>query len=1058
MASRREYEMAIKIAGEIEKSLPKSARLAKSEIRSIANEASKSSRSFDKSLTQVNKVGTKVFKAVGKAAKIGGAAVAAGLGASIKAGAEFEARMSAVKAISGSTADEMKRLEDTALKYGSTTKFTASEAADALQYMALAGYDADKSIEMLPNVLNLAAAGEMDLARASDQVTDAQSALGLTTEETTKMVDQMAQASSKSNTSVEQLGDAILQVGGTAKILKGGTTELSEVLGLLADNGIKGAEGGTKLRNMILSLTAPTDKARGVLEDLGISVSDSEGNMRSMQSIMKDLGDSLGDMGDTDKQTVLKKIFNKTDIKAVTALLGTSAKRWDELGNEIDDAAGAAERMAETKLDNLKGDITLFKSALEGAGVTIYKELQDPLRELVQTGTKGVQDFTEWFVDNFPSIKAGIEDIGEAIGTLAQPFLSVAGWFVDNPDVLVGVISGIGSALVTYKVVSGITSLASALASFGAFSPAVAVIGAAAAAIGGLAAATAVAARNAKRANLAEHFGKISMSMDDLESAAHQIVGAGDLETVDQLLSALGDSKNIESAMDEAQNAIKKYNWKISAGLSLSTEDSKDYAAQVKSYIDSAQELIDQKGYEVAVSTKLLFGDGANGKALTDESNDFYSMLDVEMQQHTEKLNKYLNDAMENGLTIDTQKLIDEELQSISEITSAISEAENQANWDMLSGEWSGKNLTADNFEELQNQINENIEKEYEGLEEAAKSRYTYINARVARGGVYTSDDGKTISAKEWGEQERAKVDAELAEKRRQATDRGVSFQLNTLMDTYGESIANGDLYDSQDTRDAVYELVSKIMETPGASSSSVGSVLRTLQTASAQESGWLSAINPFSSDSVLISGLAGTSDQYSQAQSASAQFASQWLGGDQAQYSKEMVQNYQESADKIGEGFDTEFDGIGNTAAMAGRTMGQNLYDSFKPWSDKIHTEIAGLTNTGTTGGRPGGIPSNVPVPHAKGGIFNKPHIGMVGEAGTESIIPVRRTKDSFNLYKKTGDMLGVRGSTTFAPVVTINAQGADKAAVDRAAGMTMKELKKMYKQMMKDAARASL
>ena len=216
---------------------------------------------------------------------IGAGAMAAGFAAfgvsSVKTGMEFDSSMSQVAATMGKTMDELEQetgkvdlawgefsgnLREYAQEIGKNTKFSATEAADALNYMALAGYDAQKSMEMLPNVLNLAAAGNMDLATASDMVTDASSALGLTTEETTELVDKMAMSASKSNTSVEQLGEAYLTVGGTAKKLKGGTTELSTALGILADNGIKGSEGGTILRNAILSLTAPTSGAKKELE------------------------------------------------------------------------------------------------------------------------------------------------------------------------------------------------------------------------------------------------------------------------------------------------------------------------------------------------------------------------------------------------------------------------------------------------------------------------------------------------------------------------------------------------------------------------------------------------------------------------------------------------------------------------------------------------------------------------------------------------------------------------------------------------------------------------
>lgn len=189
--------------------------------------------------------------------------------AAVGVGSDFESGMSQVAATMGITTEEIAagseefdKLQKAAKEAGATTQFSATQAAEALNYMALAGYDADKSIETLPTVLNLAAAGGMDLATASDMVTDSMSALGDAAGTTESFVDKMAKTSQKSNTNVQQLGEAILTVGGTAKNLAGGVVEMNTVLGIFADNGVKGAEGGTALRNVILSLTAPTDKAK----------------------------------------------------------------------------------------------------------------------------------------------------------------------------------------------------------------------------------------------------------------------------------------------------------------------------------------------------------------------------------------------------------------------------------------------------------------------------------------------------------------------------------------------------------------------------------------------------------------------------------------------------------------------------------------------------------------------------------------------------------------------------------------------------------------------------
>lgn len=365
-----------------------------------------------------------------KGALIATGAIAAGLTAfgvsSVKAGAEFDTSMSQVAATMGKTNTELQQevgdvdlawghfsgnLREYAQEMGKHTAFSATEAADALNYMALAGYDTQKSMEMLPNVLNLAAAGSMDLATASDMVTDASSALGLSTEETTELVDQMAMTSSKSNTSVAQLGDAMLTVGGTAKNLKGGTTELSTALGILADNGMKGSEGGTILRNVITSLTAPTSKAKGELEALGVSVFDSEGNMRSMNDIMGDLDASMSNLTGEERAKAMSKIFNKRDLKGVEALLAGAGDRWNELSGYIDDAQGSAQKMADTKLDNLQGDITILKSAWEGLQISVSDKATPVLRGLIQALT--------WIIDHASTLGPIILGVATAFSVFA---------------------------------------------------------------------------------------------------------------------------------------------------------------------------------------------------------------------------------------------------------------------------------------------------------------------------------------------------------------------------------------------------------------------------------------------------------------------------------------------------------------------------------------------------------------------------------------------------------------------------------------------------------------
>lgn len=501
-------------------------------------------------ISKLKNIGGVAAKAVGGAFAATGAAMVAFGKQSIEAGMQFDSSMSQVAATMGTTVDQIGELRDFAQEMGATTAFSATQAADALNYMALAGYDAETSMSMLPNVLNLAAAGGMELASASDMITDSQSALGLTLSETSQLVDKMAKASSKSNTSVAQLGEAILTVGGTAKMMAGGTTELSAALGILADNGTKGAEGGTKLRNILLSLGAPTDKAAAELKGLGVDAYDAAtGKMRPLVEIFGDLNNAMDGMTDAQKTRIISNIFNKADIKDVNALLATSADRWNELSFAIDgswystksltssmedvglsysdmekrlselgvsaedlafsldvsggsaneflgsllevtdasvseddlikamggdlsvlqtafdNTTGAAQAMADTQLDNLAGDVTLFQSALEGVQIAISDALTPALRDFVQFGSQGLSELTE-------ALKSG--DFGAVIDTfqgiitdgLNMLIEKLPGFISVGTDILLALVNGIIAALpqVTGAAVDIISTLAFGLA------------------------------------------------------------------------------------------------------------------------------------------------------------------------------------------------------------------------------------------------------------------------------------------------------------------------------------------------------------------------------------------------------------------------------------------------------------------------------------------------------------------------------------------------------------------------------------------------------------------
>lgn len=399
--------------------------------------------------------------------------------AATQTGMTFEASMSQVAATMGLTTDEIARgsaeyevLSKAAQDCGKATMFSASQSAEALNYLALAGYDAEKAASTLPRVLNLAAAGNLELQYAADLVTDSMAALGLETSELDNYIDEMAKTSQKSNTSVAQLGEATLVCAGTVALTGQSLETMNTALGVMANNGLKGAEGGTHLRNVLLSLSAPTDKASDAIKSLGLRVYDSKGNMRDLNDIITDMNRLMSDMTRDKKTNLIKTIFNKTDIAAVNALLKSTNGEYKNLNAQISDCSGAAQAMADTLNDNLKGRVTILKSAMEGLGITAYNLFDDEMKSAVDSATDAVSRL-QGEIDN-GDLGVSLRDMSKALGEVAENAIGTAEkalpkmidgftWLLENGEIVAGLIGGVTSAKIAYTVATETATIAQKL-------------------------------------------------------------------------------------------------------------------------------------------------------------------------------------------------------------------------------------------------------------------------------------------------------------------------------------------------------------------------------------------------------------------------------------------------------------------------------------------------------------------------------------------------------------------------------------------------------------------
>ncbi len=317
--------------------------------------------------------------------------VTIGLADTINTFADFEASISNVKAISGATRQEMELLTAKAKEMGASTSKTAKDAADALGYMALAGWNTETMLKSIYPTLRLSEAGNIDLGRTSDLVTDSMSSLGIGADELQGYLDKVAKTAASSNTDIDALMEAFLECGGTVNRLKMPLSEASSLLGALANRGVKGSEAGIALNSILINLTAVSGQAAKAMKELGLSAYDSNHNFRGYAVVLEDLYHKIKDMDDEKQNYYLSSIGMKTRINDLQKLLMGISGEYEELKEKVEDSDGALERMARTMQDNLKGSITRFQSALEGVKLTLGEELEPYLR-----------DFVDWLTSKMP--------------------------------------------------------------------------------------------------------------------------------------------------------------------------------------------------------------------------------------------------------------------------------------------------------------------------------------------------------------------------------------------------------------------------------------------------------------------------------------------------------------------------------------------------------------------------------------------------------------------------------------------------------------------------------
>lgn len=401
---------------------------------------------FDAYAEKAEKVGAALEGAGQKMMVVTGAVTAIGT-ASVKTAADFESQMSRVQAISGATDADMQKMTESAKYWGANSKFSATEAAAAFEYMALAGWKTEESTSAMEGVLNLAAATDMELARASDVVTDYLSAFNMEASEATKVADMMTYAQGNSNTTADMLAEAYKNCAANANAMGYDIQQTTGALAIMANQGLKGSEAGTALTAVFRDMTQKMKDGKIAIGDTNVAVVDAQGNYRSLTDILRDVGAATDGMGDAEKNAALMSTFTSDSIKGLNLLLNAGADEVEDFTNQLYNCDGAAASTAATMQDNLQGQITALKSKIEGVAITIGEILMPFVKEAVQKISDLVDKFanldsgTQKTIVKIAAVAAAIgplliavgklimftANVSKAMGTLAAGFSKVGG-------------------------------------------------------------------------------------------------------------------------------------------------------------------------------------------------------------------------------------------------------------------------------------------------------------------------------------------------------------------------------------------------------------------------------------------------------------------------------------------------------------------------------------------------------------------------------------------------------------------------------------------------------
>lgn len=1053
-----EYRMAIKIAGEIERSLYQTTDLTRKELKKITRDAAFASAqtkgSFATGLKEteplfegLEKAGTKAFKVLTSAAAVAGTAIA-GIGTmSANVGIEYESAFVGVKKTTEATTQEYAQMRKEILAMTRDIPSSAAEISSVGEAAGQLGIEKENLLAFSKVMINL---GESTNLASTEAASDLAKFANITNMEAANY---------------DRLGSTIVDLGNNfatteADIVSMATNMASagelagftqaQILAMataMSSVGIEAEAGGSSMSKMIKKIQVAVETNSRSLQDYanvaGKTVEEfKEDFQKDGLSAVAAFISGLNDVERNGKSaTVILEEMGLTEVRLSNTLL--SLANADELmlnavetANRAWDENIALSKEAAQRYETTESKLAIMQNGFTEMGIAMYDQFNGPLREGIDvvtelvhqatadiSGSNVIHDMAQDIVDGIPTAIRLLKTTTEAVGDFAEPFLAVGGWLADHPQLLESTIVGVGSALVTYKTAKGISSLVSAFASLGPASLPVLGLTGAAAAITGITVAVKKSAAEAKKANLAAHFGDISLSMQEMEDVAAYILSNDSFGQLNAAISELGELEGLNQSIDDTVSELNRMNWKISLGMELKEDEQEIYKQNIASYISDVQAYVEQEQYAISLSVGLLTGEELENSNIVTQLNEFYSGKEAELRAIGEELNSFVTEAFQDGfLDIDEKKTISELQQQMANVKASLAMGNYEASLDLIGMKYGGGELDAETYQNLLAEISEQGEAARQMQDEA------YIAANQAQRAML--EDG-AITQEQYDANMKELKEAYLA-RAAEIDIKGTDFAVNTAMQQYGAEI--GDKTESNYTRienmigekmlpyyENVYDTntiweAEKTANNIGIETLSGDDKRAAAELWALTESMYQEALNTASrytaagedipeelKKTILNAASFGTVSGDYDAFNAAVGVAA-YENEEYRVRTKEILENGHPLPEQISALILGDKEPIDNAASELYDYTNQQLQEQFSQEMEiqaKINFKLAARSASMQLATTLAG--------HADGGIFDKPHVAWFAEEGPEAAIPIDGSRNAVNLWQQTGEMLGV-------------------------------------------------